>query len=94
MITGCDCPACGLQRMVMALFKGEFKEAFWLNPYLAILFPYFFALVGAEVFKNQVTERIKRVLYHPILIGVLVLLMITWWVFRNTDTWHTIISSM
>ena len=53
MITGCDCPACGLQRMVMALFKGEFKEAFWLNPYLAILFPYFFALVGAEVFKNQ-----------------------------------------
>lgn len=41
---GIDCPGCGLQRALVSVFKGEFKEAFFLFPAvytLLILFIFF-----------------------------------------------------
>ncbi|WP_159947205.1 DUF2752 domain-containing protein [Polaribacter septentrionalilitoris] len=29
---GIDCPGCGLQRALISIFKGEFKEAFFFFP--------------------------------------------------------------
>jgi hypothetical protein len=31
-VTGIPCPSCGTTRSVLALFKGAFHEALWLNP--------------------------------------------------------------
>ncbi|MCR4994724.1 MAG: DUF2752 domain-containing protein [Bacteroidales bacterium] len=39
LITGLDCPFCGGQRMLVALFHGQWSEAFWMNPGLAIGLP-------------------------------------------------------
>ena len=36
VITGLECPLCGSQRMFWALLHGQWAEAFWLNPGLAI----------------------------------------------------------
>lgn len=43
LLTGFDCPFCGGQRMIVALLHGQWSEAFWLNPGLAIGAP----LIGA-----------------------------------------------
>lgn len=39
VITGLNCPLCGGQRMLVALWHGQWTEAFWLNPGLAIGLP-------------------------------------------------------
>jgi hypothetical protein len=31
-LTGIDCPGCGFQRAVIALFKGNFQQSFYLYP--------------------------------------------------------------
>ncbi|MFM7234339.1 MAG: DUF2752 domain-containing protein [Flavobacteriales bacterium] len=31
-ITGCDCPACGTQRSIVALLKGDVASSWQLNP--------------------------------------------------------------
>lgn len=38
-LTGLNCPLCGGQRMVVALWHGQVTEAFWLNPALFIAAP-------------------------------------------------------
>lgn len=39
MLTGLDCPMCGGQRMVVALWRGRVWEAFLLNPFLFVAIP-------------------------------------------------------
>lgn len=39
--TGLDCPLCGMQRAIVAIFHGNIFEAFMLNPVAWCLMPYF-----------------------------------------------------
>lgn len=39
--TGLDCPLCGGQRMVVALFRADFQSAFLYNPFLMCSLPLF-----------------------------------------------------
>ena len=55
--TGLDCPGCGGQRAMDALFRGEFKQAFLLNQliyvYLAMFAYIYVLLVETYLVKNK-----------------------------------------
>ena len=71
ILTGLECPFCGAQRMIVALLHGQWAEAFWLNPGLAVGAP----LVGAWcLWKRELSSTAAFV----ILVFVLI-----WGVVRN-----------
>ena len=49
MLTGLSCPGCGATRMVMALLRFDFKEAFFYNKVLFVSLPF---LIGVFAFEN------------------------------------------
>ncbi len=70
-LTGLDCPFCGAQRMFLALLHGNFVEAFWLNPGLAIGAP----LVGLWwLWKHEISPRAAL---------VMVIIAFAWGIVRN-----------
>lgn len=84
-LTGMDCPGCGTTRMAEAVLRGEFGEAFVLNPLiflafaaLALLYVWFLVRTFLPGWKP-----LKLRLSWPgaaVMAGVLVL----YWILRNT----------
>ncbi len=71
VVTGLDCPLCGGQRMLVALWHGQWTEAFWLNPGLAVGAP----LLGLWwLWRRELTSQAAL---------VVVGLMLLWAVIRN-----------
>ncbi len=71
VFTGLNCPFCGGQRMIVALLHGQFAEAFWLNPGLAVGAP----LVGAWwLWKRELSSTAAL---------VILIVSIVWGVARN-----------
>ncbi len=58
LITGLNCPGCGVTRMVVAAVRLNFSKAFWLNPYLFTNLPVIlFCLVYSDIRYIQTGER-------------------------------------
>lgn len=78
MLTGLDCPGCGLTRASHHVLHGEFAEAFRLNPLL-------FAMAGVVLFALPSAARGR----HPAFLTSrwfgwgAVLVVIGWWIVRN-----------
>jgi len=70
-LTGLDCPICGGQRMVAALWQGHVAEAFWFNPFLFIAVP---ATALWCWYDGRLSTRAATVLLG---------LMVAWGVMRN-----------
>lgn len=92
-LTGLDCPTCGMQRSITSLFSGDFNKAFWHNPYLVLMLPYFVALILASLLNGNIAKKAKKILYHPLLIATFVVMMITWWVIRNFPFWKEFVET-
>lgn len=86
-LTGYDCPSCGIQRALHALLNGEFKAAFWLNPFLAFILPYVVVLLYTVLSKDRFAERIKPYVQHRNAVYAYLVLYIAWWIVRNTPWW-------
>lgn len=75
-LTGWECPGCGTQRAIHALFKGDIGEAWNYNPALFVALPVAALYVWSP-------SKIAKALYAPhtawCLLGVIVL----WWILRN-----------
>ena len=69
--TGLDCPACGGQRMVLALLHGDIIEAFLFNPFLFVAIP---ATALWWWYKGELSSQASL---------VLLLLFMAWGVVRN-----------
>ena len=54
LITGFDCPICGLQRSLYAFLHGDFSHAIAYNYYLILALPYTFSCL---VLKNIVISK-------------------------------------
>ena len=74
MLTGWDCPGCGIQRAIHALFHGHFIEAISYNYYLAYSLPYALSFVvvwvapgygWSQKLRNFIQDR--RVVYFYII---------------------------
>lgn len=84
MLTGWDCPGCGLQRAVHALLHGRFGEAVQYNYFLLLGIPYVLAVMYMEWFASGEKHlRLRRVLYHRYVLYAYVALYLAWWVLRN-----------
>ena len=83
-LTGYDCPFCGFQRSVWALFHGDIKAAFAYNPFIYIISPYIVLLLlcSAKIIPRE--SRLCRALYSKYSIAAAAIVTIFWWIFRNT----------
>ncbi|MGI4749476.1 MAG: DUF2752 domain-containing protein [Janthinobacterium lividum] len=71
-LTGLDCPGCGFQRSVLALFKGDFTGSFQLYPAtIPILLLAVFLLVGIKLPLPQ-REKIRKALFGIAALTVIV----------------------
>lgn len=84
MLTGWDCPGCGLQRAVHALLHGRFWEAVQYNYFLLLGIPYVLAVMYMKWFTSGEKHlRLRQVLYHRYVLYAYVMLYLAWWVLRN-----------
>lgn len=87
MATGYDCPACGAVRSASRFVRGEWREAFFLNPYLFVVAPYLLAVSYLSFVRRSGAQRLRGLLYDRKIILFFGCLMFAWWVFRNTPLW-------
>lgn len=84
LLTGLDCPACGVQRAAHALLHGHVAEAIHYNFFLFLSVPYLLLLVAERWFVSGRWQlRLHRVLYDRRLIWTFFWLVVAWWVLRN-----------
>jgi hypothetical protein len=85
-LTGYDCPACGTQRAVVSILRGDLISAFWYNPYLVLLL--LIGLILAIIKKKYLSK--KRLQYIVI---TLVIVMVMWVIVRNLQIWQDFVST-
>ena len=85
LVTGKYCPGCGISRMCLALLRLDFEAAFYANRLLFILLPFilFYALIKTISFIK--TGNSKQTLLEQIVTFLVLLLVIAFWIMRNTE---------
>lgn len=84
LITGLDCPACGLQRAAHALLHGRVAEAFGHNLFLPVSLPYMLGVIATKWFTRGIWhDRLARVVYDRRVIYSYVVLFLIWGIARN-----------
>jgi hypothetical protein len=84
LLTGWNCPACGLQRALHALLHGKFAEALSYNYFFVVSIPYVIALFVAEALKRIPRgDNFIRAVEHPVLARMYIILFIAWGIIRN-----------
>ena len=84
MITGTQCPSCGIQRFLFQFLHGNFREAFLLNPFLMVSFPYaLLAVLGKWYNFRGIFNSLNRFLYHRYTLIAYTILFFMWWIVRN-----------
>lgn len=82
-ITGLYCPGCGITRMIQAIVRLEFVEAFWYNPLVFCLIPfiglYLINLIRSNLNKKKLFgDKTRKVFWNVTLV-----ITIAFWVLRN-----------
>ncbi|MDE6853715.1 MAG: DUF2752 domain-containing protein [Muribaculaceae bacterium] len=80
LLTGYDCPGCGIQRALHALLHGDVSKAWHYNAFAFAAIPVALLYIAAEAWGNR---RLTAVLLHPVPVTVVFLGVIAWWVGRN-----------
>lgn len=89
-ITGIPCPSCGSTRSVLAIFKGAFQEALWLNPigflvaFVLIISPIWMAFdtFSQRNTLEQAYEIAEKTLRKPTVFIPLILLLLANWIWN------------
>ncbi len=83
-LTDTQCPACGFQRALHALLRGEFVRALNYNYFFVISVPYAFLAVIATWYNyNHIFDKLNRFVYHRFTLKVYICIYFFWWIFRN-----------
>ncbi|HWA35206.1 MAG TPA: DUF2752 domain-containing protein [Cyclobacteriaceae bacterium] len=83
-LTGHLCPGCGSQRAVHDLLHLHVANAFMLNPLLVISLPYVaLGFVFENIPMNDARLALRKKLYGPVAIQVVLVVVIVFWVGRN-----------
>lgn len=84
LLTGWNCPACGLQRALHALLHGHLAEALSYNYFFVFSIPYATVLLVSEVLKRmRCGEEFTRAVEHPVIARTYVVFFFVWGVVRN-----------
>ncbi|MBO5698794.1 MAG: DUF2752 domain-containing protein [Bacteroidaceae bacterium] len=83
VLTGWQCPFCGLQRFMHALLNGDVVAAWNYNPLLWFLLPYLAFLASGNVSPRIATSRLYRYLTLPCVVIVVLTILLLWGIVRN-----------
>ncbi len=84
LLTGYQCPACGIQRAAYQLLHLHIKEAFYYNPFLVISGPYALLLIWVTWIVPQPRfSKLRAFCHHTITVRTYILLTVIWWIVRN-----------
>ena len=91
VVTGFQCPGCGSTRACYHLLHLDLIVAFKLNPLLVLTLPFLiYGLLGYT--KSALTgQPHRRVFIPPFYLWAWLIVMIFFWIFRNTP-WYPFIS--
>ena len=83
LVTGLNCPGCGVSRMLLSLLRLDFRAAFRYNAALLCLSPVLLGVFGVHIVRYVRTGSRKS---GPLLEGVeiaLAVILVLWGVVRN-----------
>lgn len=84
MLTGLDCPGCGVQRAGHAFLHGRFAEAWAYNRYLIYALPFLFCVIITEWFlKGEVQRKWRRIFEGKVAIYLYIVSYFAWGIWRN-----------
>lgn len=84
LITGLNCPACGIQRFLHALFNGHVAEAIGYNYYLVYALPYATLFAVEWLMPRGVArDRLAAVIEHRYAVWFYVVTFMIWFIVRN-----------
>lgn len=83
LLTGLDCPLCGLQRFLHAMLHMRMGDACHANAWLFVLMPYCLFLLLGEVFPKIEEWKLYRLCNLNATMLCMLLLTIAWGVARN-----------
>ena len=84
LLTGLQCPGCGLQRSAYCLLHGEWRQAICHNIILFVFLPYLLLLVLTNWFDpNNKYKRLRNFCLHNYTVYVCLFILLVWGVVRN-----------
>ncbi len=84
LLTGWDCPFCGLLRGTHALLRGNLSEALSYNLLLPLILLLLAAAVAATFLPDgTLRRRLRRLLLHPLTVSLLFITLAVWMLLRN-----------
>lgn len=84
LLTGWDCPGCGIQRAIHALFHGHFAEAISYNYYMAYSVPYALSFLVVWVAPDyKWSEKLKAFIEDRRVVYFYIITFFIWLVVRN-----------
>ena len=84
VMTGLNCPGCGMQRFLHAFMHGNFLEAIHYNYMLIVLIPYmFFFGIERFILIGERQERWKNIIEGRIMTTIMIILAPSWFIIRN-----------
>lgn len=84
LMTGLNCPACGIQRFLHALSEGNVAQALHFNYWLIYALPYTILLLLAWLWPNdRQRKRMERYLHSKLAVWTYIVSFVVWFVVRN-----------
>lgn len=86
LVTGTQCPACGVQRALYSFLHGDFLKALSYNYFFIISIPFLLFAIFAECFKCEDchwAHRIYNAIHNRFVLWTYVVLFFLWWIIRN-----------
>lgn len=90
LLTGWECPSCGIQRALHSILTGEWGLALRYNPFLCLSIPYALIAMWGAWGKGYAADKCSRFAFHRYTLWTYIALFFGWWIFRNTELWHSI----
>ena len=81
--TGFLCPGCGITRMCISLINFKFKEAFYFNPALFILFPIYLVIGIVQIFRYIRYGKCASGKYLTIWYYLTIVILVGFTIYRN-----------
>ncbi len=84
LLTGWQCPGCGIQRFAHAVLQGHIREAFAYNYFLIPTLPYLALFPLRELLpQGTLRRRLSAIIEHKAVIFAYVVAYCLWFVVRN-----------